>query len=512
MVIAICLLLLVALGAAERVAADRARRAVPIRIHVNGTRGKSTVTRLVASALREAGVPTVAKVTGTAPRLLLPDGTERPVVRRGSANIREQNWLLRRAARLRARAVVAECMAVRPDLQFISEHRMVQATIGVVTNVRLDHTEVMGRNTREIARSLANSTPREGVLVYGGDAFVEVFRERCRVMGARLVLSTERADYLSADHSSAEHADHTEPVSADHADHSSAEHADYTEPVSADHAGHPSAEHADYTEPVSVDHAGHSSAEHADYTEPVSVDHADHSSAEHADYTEPVSTDRTEASDPLSAEHARHGHMPPSAFSLSPDCLPADAENFRTALAVTRELGIDDEVAWRGFRKAAPDPGAAREFWLAVGTTALRCLDATAANDPESLDLLASADRPPGNCVCVYNHRSDRPERLRLFAQKSATVRSADVLLITGERPSAWLMHELQRALATTAGKRNRYSLAGSVRFVSAARVLDVLRAMPEANRLGRVVFCGNTRGMDTRMLPGFRNQDSGMR
>jgi hypothetical protein len=36
----------IGIGAIERFSAAKARRAVPIRIHVNGTRGKSTVTRL----------------------------------------------------------------------------------------------------------------------------------------------------------------------------------------------------------------------------------------------------------------------------------------------------------------------------------------------------------------------------------------------------------------------------------------------------------------------------------
>ena len=86
----VCLLVLLALGLAERVARDRALAALPIRIHVNGTRAKSTVTRLIWSALLEAGIPAVAKTTGTAPRLLLPDGREVPLRRRGPANIREQ--------------------------------------------------------------------------------------------------------------------------------------------------------------------------------------------------------------------------------------------------------------------------------------------------------------------------------------------------------------------------------------------------------------------------------------
>ena len=39
---------------------------IPLRIHVNGTRGKSSVTRLVAAGLREGGLRTFAKTTGTA--------------------------------------------------------------------------------------------------------------------------------------------------------------------------------------------------------------------------------------------------------------------------------------------------------------------------------------------------------------------------------------------------------------------------------------------------------------
>ncbi len=38
-VIAVCLAALLVLGVCERLARDRARQAVPIRIHVNGTRG-----------------------------------------------------------------------------------------------------------------------------------------------------------------------------------------------------------------------------------------------------------------------------------------------------------------------------------------------------------------------------------------------------------------------------------------------------------------------------------------
>lgn len=52
----------------------RRLRQIPLRIHVNGTRGKTTVTRLTAELLRRAGIRTFAKITGDHPKILLPDG------------------------------------------------------------------------------------------------------------------------------------------------------------------------------------------------------------------------------------------------------------------------------------------------------------------------------------------------------------------------------------------------------------------------------------------------------
>jgi len=37
------------------------RKKIPLTIHVNGTRGKSSVTRLIAAGLREGGKRTIAK-------------------------------------------------------------------------------------------------------------------------------------------------------------------------------------------------------------------------------------------------------------------------------------------------------------------------------------------------------------------------------------------------------------------------------------------------------------------
>src|SRR5919197_3923466 len=88
-------------------------RSIPTRVLVNGIRGKSSITRLCAGALRGGGLVTVAKTTGTAARLIHPDGTEEPIHRRFElANVVEQIGIVRRAASYRPDVLVMECMAV----------------------------------------------------------------------------------------------------------------------------------------------------------------------------------------------------------------------------------------------------------------------------------------------------------------------------------------------------------------------------------------------------------------
>jgi len=134
---------------------------IPIRIHINGTRGKSSVTRLVGAALREAGIQTITKVTGTYPRLILENGCEVAIYRKTSANIIEQLSIIKFASKRKAQAIVMECMAIQPQYQWITETKMLHSTISVITNVRLDHIDVMGYTLPEIANALGNTIPRK---------------------------------------------------------------------------------------------------------------------------------------------------------------------------------------------------------------------------------------------------------------------------------------------------------------------------------------------------------------
>lgn len=58
-------------------------------VHVNGIRGKSTITRLIDAGLRAGGLRVFCKTTGTVHMTIGTCGTERPLLRRGRANIKE---------------------------------------------------------------------------------------------------------------------------------------------------------------------------------------------------------------------------------------------------------------------------------------------------------------------------------------------------------------------------------------------------------------------------------------
>ncbi|MDN6259239.1 MAG: poly-gamma-glutamate synthase PgsB, partial [Corynebacterium sp.] len=61
-----------------------------INVHVNGIRGKSTVTRMIGGVLRESGKTTISKTTGTYACVIDSQAGERPIKRTGPANINEQ--------------------------------------------------------------------------------------------------------------------------------------------------------------------------------------------------------------------------------------------------------------------------------------------------------------------------------------------------------------------------------------------------------------------------------------
>ena len=155
----IILIILIAFGLVETVLHERNLSGIPIRIHVNGTRGKSSVVRLIAGGLREGGIVTCAKTTGTLARMILPDASEYAIFRPAGANVIEQVRIVSVAASYGAKAIVIECMALQPHLQWLSESKFLKSTHGVITNARADHLDIMGPEEKDVAQALAGTTP-----------------------------------------------------------------------------------------------------------------------------------------------------------------------------------------------------------------------------------------------------------------------------------------------------------------------------------------------------------------
>jgi poly-gamma-glutamate synthase PgsB/CapB len=266
-------------------------------------------------------------------------------------------------------------MALDPALQEVTERQMIRATIGVITNVRLDHTEVMGRDLPSIAATLASSIPAHGVLVTNPSAFVPLFRKRAETLGTRIVVADAAAG-------------------------------------------------------------------------------------------------------------ADGGHE------------RWLAEDTALALAVARQLGIDDAVARRGFARAPRDPGAVHHGLTRFTTGEVAWLDATAANDPESLALLledfepwhtaARRATPARPRILVYHHRPDRVPRLECFAVHSPAFAATDSLVISGARPPL----SVSRRIART-------RTAGGPEFVATSGLAGWIAGRAPAV----MVFCGNTRGLDVPRL-----------
>ncbi len=136
---------------------------VSIRIGITGTRGKSSLVRLLAGAFRANGLDVLAKTSGSEACLILPDGTDRPIIRYGMPTILEQKQVLHTAARSGCGTLICEVMSIRPEYQGIESSNILGLTHCVVSNCRIDHPE-QGDSKDSVAACLSRSIPTGGVV------------------------------------------------------------------------------------------------------------------------------------------------------------------------------------------------------------------------------------------------------------------------------------------------------------------------------------------------------------
>jgi len=160
--------------------------ALQVRVHVGGTRGKSSVVRYISAVLRQHGYRVLGKVTGEVPTLLLPDGTTSRIHRRGGPRVQEQVNILHLTRRHSCDALVLECMSLNPLLQVL-ESRLLRPTISVLTNVLDDHREEFGSAPREQAEAVCAFLPHRATLVSNERCWADVVDARARREQTRVI-------------------------------------------------------------------------------------------------------------------------------------------------------------------------------------------------------------------------------------------------------------------------------------------------------------------------------------
>ncbi|MBQ7161056.1 MAG: poly-gamma-glutamate synthase PgsB [Clostridia bacterium] len=182
------------LGILEKRRNERNLKKIPIRVNVNGIRGKSTATRLITAVLQEAGYKAIGKTTGTAARLFRWDSDEEQEIPRKphGVSLKEQLEVIDYAARSGANALVCECMAVKPEYQKVYQRQMLKSTVTVIVNVLEDHLDEMGPTTRQIAWAFAETIPFNGIAVLPDCEFTGYFIKVAKSRNSRYYVVNDK--------------------------------------------------------------------------------------------------------------------------------------------------------------------------------------------------------------------------------------------------------------------------------------------------------------------------------
>ncbi len=161
-------LTLIVLGIIENYIHQKRLKRIKLRILVNGTRGKTSIVRILTKALNSHGIKTVGRTTGSEAQILLPDGKIEPVVRKRKARITELIRFVKKAVGQEAEAIVVECMALGRENQRTVANKLIKPDYVIICNSYVDHIPEIGETREETIYSLAQSIPK-GSTVYSFD-------------------------------------------------------------------------------------------------------------------------------------------------------------------------------------------------------------------------------------------------------------------------------------------------------------------------------------------------------
>ncbi|MEM3870048.1 MAG: Mur ligase family protein [Candidatus Korarchaeum sp.] len=147
-----------------------------MRISVSGTRGKTTTVNMLHDLLTERGLKVVSKTTGE--EAVVRVSNERFKINRPRSVLDENLEVIK----IPHDVAIIENQAITPYTMRVF-HRIVKPSIVIVTNVRMDHTEFLGEDRREIAKSFISSLNEHVKVVMSGESsgeLEEVMRDGLR--------------------------------------------------------------------------------------------------------------------------------------------------------------------------------------------------------------------------------------------------------------------------------------------------------------------------------------------
>ena len=175
LIVSILLSIIFAMLIFEKSTVHRSVSNLQLRIHVNGTRGKSSVTEYIAAGIFMAQPEVMAKITGIIPTIIH-NGEEQIIKRAGVARVQEQFYTIRLAAKMKAKSLILECMSISPELQRL-ESRFFKPHIYVITNIKDDHREEMGKMLEDQADSICNAIPANCTVITNELRYLDKIRE-----------------------------------------------------------------------------------------------------------------------------------------------------------------------------------------------------------------------------------------------------------------------------------------------------------------------------------------------
>jgi len=163
------------------------------KIIVSGSRGKSSTVRRLDDVFNRRGYDTFTKITGNYPTIIH-NGRVHPIERLGPRTTLYENVnvVSEFAPRLKAFDAgdvgIFENQAITEYTTRIVNQRFIKPDVLLMTNVRQDHNDTLGKRRQDIARSLARSVPA-GTHVVNGEQHAELhayMREEIEARGGTI--------------------------------------------------------------------------------------------------------------------------------------------------------------------------------------------------------------------------------------------------------------------------------------------------------------------------------------